>query len=616
MEREGTVGVVNATQTAGVCVLARRVCGSAPYVLALGLVLLSLALLAITTIPFPALKSQLEQLTLYGHADVFTEGYHARLVALLRGVATVPLVAAGAALLFRRSIAEGARALGAAFGSFFAESLSEAMKALEKDGRLHQSMLGLILLLGLGIRVAHLFQPMRYDEAYTYTHFASTPLYLTVSNYSSTNNHILNTLLMQLSSAFFGTHPWVLRLPALVAGWLLVPATYVVTRMFFNTRAALLASALVASSSFLILFSTNARGYSLMTLFFLLVLILAPYCLRARTAAPWVLFSILSALGFYALPTMLYGTVIAAGWILLMTLSGQTGAARLEVAKRLAGATLGAAALTLFLYSPVLLVFGTKMRNTDLLPQTWERLASGVPRSAIRAWQQWNVAMPEWLGLLLIIGLLVSLVFHSRVARHRVSLAAALLWVVPVVLVQRVVPYDRVWIFLLPIYFVLGAVGLAYTWVVLTSRIRQARIWTLELASFALCAMLAWNVFSIQSVYYSDDTGTLRDGERIVAWMKNNLTPEDIVLAVTPADAPLEYYLRMADLRAADYWYSTRMRGSKIGPNHRLLAVVRDAGPELGAMLRTAGLTPSSLTEPELLQKFPESSIYRMTAVP
>jgi hypothetical protein len=116
-----------------------------------------------------------------------------------------------------------------------------------------------------------LFQPMRYDEAYTFTHFASTPLYLALSNYSSTNNHLLNTLLVHFSYILFGNHPWALRLPTLIAGWLLVPGTYLVTRTFFGKHAALLAAALVASSSALILFSANARGYTLMALFFLLL---------------------------------------------------------------------------------------------------------------------------------------------------------------------------------------------------------------------------------------------------------------------------------------------------------------------------------------------------------
>ena len=58
-----------------------------------------------------------------------------------------------------------------------------------------------------------------------------------------------------------------MRLPALIAGILLIPATYLLFRVISNNLAALLSSALVAVSSPLIEFSTNARGYTTVTLY-------------------------------------------------------------------------------------------------------------------------------------------------------------------------------------------------------------------------------------------------------------------------------------------------------------------------------------------------------------
>ncbi len=586
------------------------------YALAAGLVVLAAALLAVASIPFATLKPQLEALTLHGHADVFTEAFHQRVAGILRAGSVVPLVGAAAVLVFRRRIARMAGDAAGSVSSFLAVLAGEAAGALRSDGRLHLSLLGAVLLLGLGIRLLFLFQPMRYDESYTYTHFASTPLYLTVSNYSSTNNHILNTLLMQLSTLVFGNHPWALRLPAFVAGWLLVPATYVVTRMFFNKHAGLLAGALVAASSALVLFSTNARGYTLMTLSFLLILALAPYCLRSSRAGPWILFSIITALGFYALPTMLYGFGIAAGWILLSTLVGEAGAARWAAAGRLVAASVGGGALTIVLYGPVLMVFGTNMRNTDVLPQTWQKVASEMPAVVMSAWRQWNVALPVWVAALLILGFVAALVFHSRVSPYRFPLAlVAVPWIAAVILIQRVVPYDRVWIFLLPLYLALAAVGLAYLWCSLMLRSVGRREEAFGLVALAVGVALAWNVAATQSVYYADDTGTLRDGEAIAAWMKDHLGTGDIVLTVTPGDGILEYYFPVFGLRPADYWYSTQIRGRYIEPGRRLLAVVRDSGPDLPAMLKRAGLAPNGLSSPELVRRFHEAGIYQMVGI-
>jgi hypothetical protein len=110
----------------------------------------------------------------------------------------------------------------------------------------------LLALVGLVLRLAFLQQPMRYDEALSFNEFASRPLYYALSFYPEPNNHLLNTLLVHLLYAVLGSDPWVLRVPALVAGVLLVPATYTLGRMLATREAALLAAGLVAASSYLV----------------------------------------------------------------------------------------------------------------------------------------------------------------------------------------------------------------------------------------------------------------------------------------------------------------------------------------------------------------------------
>ena len=170
------------------------------------------------SVPYATLKPQLEALSLHGHADVFTEGFHQRLVVLLYAAAAVPLAGAAVVFFYRRRIAQMAGDARASLASFFTETVADVADSLRKESRIHLLLLAAVLVLALAVRLLFLFQPMRYDEAYTYTHFASTPIYLTVSNFSSTNNHIFHTLLVQFSSLIFGNQPWALRLPALIAG--------------------------------------------------------------------------------------------------------------------------------------------------------------------------------------------------------------------------------------------------------------------------------------------------------------------------------------------------------------------------------------------------------------
>src|SRR5204862_8224009 len=112
-------------------------------------------------------------------------------------------------------------------------------------------LVGAPVLLAVIVRGAFIGQPMRYDEALTFNEFASRPLYYGLSFYPDPNNHLLNTLLMYLAYVGLGNQPWVIRLPALLAGTLLVPSTYWLTRALPGSNgAAGLAALLVAASAF------------------------------------------------------------------------------------------------------------------------------------------------------------------------------------------------------------------------------------------------------------------------------------------------------------------------------------------------------------------------------
>src|SRR6266576_3810691 len=111
---------------------------------------------------------------------------------------------------------------------------------------LHRSACVAILAFAIAMRLFHLNQPMRPDESWTFLDFALQPLSGLLSDYSRPNNHIFHTLLVWMSIHVLGYAPWVIRLPAFVAGVLMVPATYVATRALAGARPALLAAALAA----------------------------------------------------------------------------------------------------------------------------------------------------------------------------------------------------------------------------------------------------------------------------------------------------------------------------------------------------------------------------------
>ena len=211
-----------------------------------------------------------------------------------------------------------------------------------------------ILLLAVALRVRFLFQTIRFDESYTFLVYASRPLAQGLSEYYLPNNHLFYTFLIHITYSILGSAPWVLRLPAFLAGILLVPASYVMVRTFYDKHAALLTAGILASSSALILYSTMARGYTLLILIFLLLFVLADRLKRNPTIIGWALFTVLTVMGFYTIPIMLYAHGVLGVWFVLSILVETAGTQRLRLLLYLTLSSIVGALVTYLLYLPVI----------------------------------------------------------------------------------------------------------------------------------------------------------------------------------------------------------------------------------------------------------------------
>ena len=167
---------------------------------------------------------------------------------------------------------------------------------------------------GAALRLVHLDQPVRYDEAVTFLEYVARPLGRALALYDLPNNHLFHTFLAHLSVSAFGDGPVALRLPAFAAGVMVPPAVYVAGRSVHGRDVGLVAAALAAASPALVLFSANARGYSLVVLAFLALVPPAATLRRRSSPVAWLVFATVAALGAWAMPTMLYPAGAAAAW--------------------------------------------------------------------------------------------------------------------------------------------------------------------------------------------------------------------------------------------------------------------------------------------------------------
>ncbi|HQJ23515.1 MAG TPA: hypothetical protein PK475_09235, partial [Rectinema sp.] len=75
-----------------------------------------------------------------------------------------------------------------------------------------------LTLIGVGLRLWYINQPMQFDEATTVNMYSSSPFYIGLANYSLPNNHLLNTLLVRISLMTTGYAEWSIRSSAFIAG--------------------------------------------------------------------------------------------------------------------------------------------------------------------------------------------------------------------------------------------------------------------------------------------------------------------------------------------------------------------------------------------------------------
>lgn len=311
------------------------------------------------------------------------------------------------------------------------------------------------------VRLIGLDAGLRIDERLTYQHFVVQSWTTAVSDYSMVNNHIFHTVLAKVAITLFGPWLWALRMPAFVAGVLVVPATYVAVRMLYGARPALFAAGLVATCAETVVFSDDARGYSLMTLAFLVLIIVGVQLQRSPSRALWIVFAVVAALGLWTIPAALYPVGAASIWLGVSLLRRRAFA---DVRTFVMTMTL-AAMLTLALYAPALEHSGLAAltRNDVVAPSRWPVFFADMSWSFGETAWYWDRGWPVVLAAMLGACALIAVVRHERVSRSQVSLPlVAALWCATLLIVSHRAPQVRVWQWLVPLAAGLAGAGLTH----------------------------------------------------------------------------------------------------------------------------------------------------------
>jgi hypothetical protein len=482
---------------------------------------------------------------------------------------------------------------------------------LMKDSRVHVAACIALMLFAIVIRLVHINQPMRGDEAWTFMEFVLRPISDVMSNYTIPNNHILHTLLVKFSTAIFGNAEWAIRLPVFIAGVLLVPATYVAARALTDRNAALFAAALVAALPGVVLYSTNARGYSMICLAFMVLIILANAQADADSTRRWIGFAVVVALGAYTIPVMLYPAGVVCLWLLMERWRRQGIEGLRRLIPRMTAALVLTGVLTLLVYAPVLLRSGPEslVGNPYVTPHTWSRVAIDIRWILGVMRQVHGLGIPRSVIVIFaVLGVLPLFVKGPERGRLVTLLIALVLWSAIMVVATRRPPPARAWLFLAPLAAVYIGAGLAQVvrWV---SGAAPVRLDVLSAAGALILALTIGTKSVIRrEVLDSPENGTFIDGEAVTRWFLAQDAGNDRVICYAFSEPVIDYYL---------YTIANKRLHDVAAPNRtgRVFVVANDVRKETVATMKFArkDVNWNELTEPVLRQRFSLARVYEAT---
>lgn len=412
-------------------------------------------------------------------------------------------------------------------------------------------LLILIVLVGFGLRLLYIDQPMRYDESTSFLRYVEEGLGNVVSTYNAPNNHIFHNVLVWLIWKVFGSiSPVIVRLPALFSGLLVIPTTYVVGKQFYGAEIGLIATVLAAGMPALILYSTNARGYSLVVLCALLMAYSALRIVRDDDRQWLFLFAGSAIVGFYSVPTMLYPAAGIALWILATILVVYPPAKwwSLLWSWTVIGLLVGAGGA--LLYVPVIIggsglysVIGNKFVRSQPL----DVFLVGASGHLSEAWDLLSLGLSTVGAAVFAVFFVAGLVFHRRVSGEPIPiLPAFLIGAGACVFLQRNLAFPRVWIYLIP-FFDLSAVA-GFWWIFQQGPRHVGSALNQHTALVILTGgiLLAFVLLNCQAnpVLADAETGSFPDAEDLTRTLSKPGLQPGILIAPFLARETMEFYSR------------------------------------------------------------------------
>ncbi|MHB8280295.1 MAG: DUF4214 domain-containing protein [Candidatus Humimicrobiaceae bacterium] len=163
--------------------------------------------------------------------------------------------------------------------------------------------------------------------------------------------------------------------------------------------------------------------------------------------------------------------------------------------------------------------------------------------------------------------------------------------------------YERIWLFLIPVYLIVSSSGIVFLFDFGIKRIKKAGFIIIPAIALILTISLSLVAFQSKSVFFSNDTGTLFDAEKITLFLKNELKPKDRILLERPSEWPMYYYFDK-------YNISSNYFSSDINQSIRIIVLINKSNEQsLESVINFNKINIDKFSKPQILQKFDYSTL-------
>lgn len=154
--------------------------------------------------------------------------------------------------------------------------------------------------------------PISYDEAFTYLNFSSKNFIVSLTYYPAPNNHILHSLLTNITNFFLPAFPlFSLRITSVIISFLTLLVGLYSIKKHYNQNISITSIGIFSVLFMGIYYGYMSRGYSLKLFFFVASFHFALNLIKnPNNVRDWVWLTVFSILGFFTMPSYLYAFAV------------------------------------------------------------------------------------------------------------------------------------------------------------------------------------------------------------------------------------------------------------------------------------------------------------------